>query len=81
MNTWRDHLLWEAPGQGTVGKTGSRKVSAPQGNPTVGRVGGTQGNPRLWEQDAGDHNDPFSKRSALLEGSIVAVPEEALCDY
>ena len=39
MSPWADHVLWEAPGPGTVGKTGSRKVTASQGNPTVGRAG------------------------------------------
>jgi hypothetical protein len=41
MSPWMDHLLWEPPGPGIVGKTGSRKVTVlgeiPQfGGPGIG---------------------------------------------
>lgn len=58
MSPWAGLGLREAPGPGAVGNTGSRKVSAPQGNPTAGQAG-TQENLFLGEQDAEDHDAPF----------------------
>lgn len=74
MSPWADHLLREAPGPGTVGKTGSRKVSVPQGNPTDGRAGIQE---NLFLEGGGDvdgHDVPFLKLSALFEGSHDFLP-------
>lgn len=73
MSPWTDHLLWEAPGRGTVGKTGSRKVTEPQGNPTVWQPG-IKEPVSLGGRMLMTRNDPFLKQSALCEGPHKFIP-------
>lgn len=70
MSTWTGRLLWEAPGPGAVGKTGSWKVAAPQGNPAV--PGSALRRPCFFGgQDANDLDDLFLKQSAVIKGSCT----------
>lgn len=73
MSPWTDHLLWEAPGLGTVGKTGSREVSTPQGRPTAHRPEFRR--TRFFgERDADSRSDLFLKQPALVAGSQEFIP-------
>lgn len=68
MSPWTGHLLWEAPGPGTVGKTGSRRVTVSQGNPAVRRPG-IKENLFLGGQDPDGHSDLSFQQAVLFEGS------------